>query len=205
MALALAISGGVSLYVATDPTIFNFIFSRGLFLALIIVEFALVIALSWLINKINAFTAMLLFILYSVVTGLTLSIIFLAYQFNSIISIFTSAAMIFAAMSLYGYTTRRNLTGIGTLAFFGLIGIIIASLINMFIGNGMVDTIIGGVGVIVFIVLTAYDTQKIKLMGLIGNDGTDGGKKMAIRGALMLYLDFINLFLSLLRLFGKRR
>jgi len=205
MAFALAISGGMAFYVANDPTIFNFIFSRGLFTALIIVELGLVIALSWLINKINAFTATLFFVIYSLVTGLTLSVIFLAYEFNSIVSIFTSTAMIFAAMSIYGYITRRNLTGIGTLAMFGLIGIIIASLINMFVGNGMVDTIIAGIGVIVFIVLTAYDTQKIKMMSLGHTAWTDDSKKAAISGALMLYLDFINLFLSLLRLFGNRR
>jgi len=133
-------------------------------MTLIIVELGLVIGLSWLINKINATTAIVFFVLYSIITGLTLSVIFLAYDFNSIVSIFTSAAMIFAGMSIYGYITHRDLTGIGTLAMFGLIGIVIASLINIFVGNGMVDTIIGGIGVIVFIVLTAYDTQKIKMM-----------------------------------------
>lgn len=205
MAVALVISGGMAYYVATDPTLFNLILSRGLFTTLIIVELVLVIALSWLLHRLNAFMATVFFVLYSLVTGLTLSVIFLAYQFNSIVSIFASTAMIFAAMSIYGYTTRRDLTGVGTLAMFGLFGIIIAAVINIFVGNGMVDTIIAGIGVIVFVVLTAYDTQKIKAMSVMGLEGTDEGRKVAIRGALMLYLDFINLFLSLLRLFGNRR
>ena len=149
--------------------------------------------------------AITLFVLYSIVTGLTLSVIFLVYQMGSIVSIFGVTALIFAAMSIYGYTTQKDLTGIGTMALFGLFGIIIASVINLFLGNTVADTIISIIGVIVFIALTAYDTQKIKEMNVLGNEGTDDDKKEAIMGALTLYLDFINLFLKLLSLFGKRK
>ena len=172
---------------------------------LLLAELALVFGLSWLIKKMNALTATIMFILYSFLTGLTLSVIFLVYQLGSIVSIFGVTAGIFAAMSAYGYYTKRDLTGIGTLAIFGLFGIVIAGIINLFIQNSMTDFVINVIGVVVFIALTAYDTQKIKTMNVIGNEGTDDDKKEAIMGALTLYLDFINLFLKLLSLFGKRR
>jgi FtsH-binding integral membrane protein len=123
-----------------------------------------------LIKKINAITAMLLFALYSFTTGLTLSVIFLVYELGSIVSIFGISALVFAAMSIYGYTTKKDLTGIGTMAIFGLIGIIIAAIVNLFLQNTMFDMIISIIGVIVFIALTAYDTQRIKEMNIIGNE-----------------------------------
>jgi uncharacterized protein len=153
----------------------------------------------------NAITAMILFVLYSVLTGLTLSVIFLVYELGSIVSIFGIASLIFAAMSIYGYTTKKDLTGIGTIAIFGLIGIIIAGIVNIFLQNSVFQTIISIIGVIVFIALTAYDTQKIKSMNIIGNERTEEDTKEAIIGALTLYLDFINLFLKLLSLFGSRK
>ncbi len=205
MAFALLISGGVAYYVSTDSNLLKMIFESGLFTPLLFLELGLVIGLSWLIKKMNATTAIVLFITYSFVTGLTLSVIFLVYQMSSIVSIFGVTALIFAAMSLYGYTTQKDLTGIGTMAIFGLFGIVIASIVNLFLGNTMVDTVISAIGVIVFIALTAYDTQKIKAMNIIGNEGTDDDKKEAIIGALTLYLDFINLFLDLLSLFGKKK
>lgn len=172
---------------------------------LLLAELALVFGLSWLIKKMNSLTATIMFILYSFVTGLTLSVIFLVYQLGSIVSIFGVTAVIFTIMSIYGYYTKRDLTGIGTLAFFGLIGIIIAGIVNLFVQNTLADFIISAIGVVVFIALTAYDTQKIKSMNILGNEGTEEDKKEVIMGALTLYLDFINLFLKLLRLFGKRR
>lgn len=123
-----------------------------------------------MINKMNAITAMTLFVLYSVVTGLTLSVIFLVYQLGSIVSVFGIASLIFAAMSIYGYTTKKDLTGIGTIAIFGLIGIIIAGIVNIFLQNSVFQTIISIIGVVIFIALTAYDTQKIKSMNIIGNE-----------------------------------
>ena len=149
----------------------------------------------------NALTAMLLFILYAFMTGLTLSVIFLVYQLGSIVTIFGVTALIFGAMSLYGYQTKRDLTGIGTMAIFGLFGIVIAGLVNLFFQSSLANFIISAIGVVVFIGLTAYDTQKIKSMNIIGNEGTDEDRKEAIIGALTLYLDFINLFLDLLSLF----
>jgi FtsH-binding integral membrane protein len=137
---------------------------------LLLVELGLVMGLSWLIQKMNALTATIMFILYSFITGLTLSVVFLVYELGSIVSIFGVTAVIFTAMSVYGYYTKRDLTGIGTLAFFGLIGIIIAGLVNLFVQNTMADFIISAIGVIVFIALTAYDTQKIKSMNIIGNE-----------------------------------
>jgi FtsH-binding integral membrane protein len=137
---------------------------------LLLVELGLVMGLSWLIQKMNAITATIMFILYSFVTGLTLSVVFLVYELGSIVSIFGVTAAIFTTMSVYGYYTKRDLTGIGTLAFFGLIGIIIAGLVNLFVQNTMADFIISAIGVIVFIALTAYDTQKIKSINIIGNE-----------------------------------
>lgn len=205
MAFALLISGGVAYYVSTDSNLLKMILDSGLFTPLLFLELGLVIGLSWLIKKMNATTAIVLFIAYSFLTGLTLSVIFLVYELGSIVSIFGVTALIFAAMSLYGYTTQKDLTGIGTMAIFGLFGIVIASIVNLFLGNTMVDTVISAIGVIVFIALTAYDTQKIRTMNVIGNEGTDDDKKEAIMGALTLYLDFINLFLDLLSLFGKKK
>lgn len=205
MAFALVVSGGVAYYVANDLTLIVWIFEKGLFIPLLLLELALVMGLSWLIKKMNATLATFLFVLYSIITGLTLSVIFLVYELGSIASIFGVTAGIFAAMSLYGYYTKRDLTEIGVLASFGLIGIIIAGLVNLFVQNSIADLIISIIWVIVFIALTAYDTQKIKSMNILGNEWTDEDKKEAIIGALTLYLDFINLFLKLLRLFGKRR
>lgn len=205
MAFALVVSGGIAYYASIDVRLYTLIFENGLFMPLLLVELWLVIGLSWLINKMNAITAITLFVIYSIVTGLTLSVIFLVYELGSIVSIFGITSLIFAAMSIYGYTTQKDLTGIGTMAIFGLIGIIIAGIVNLFLQNSVFDMIISIIGVIVFIALTAYDTQKIKSMNIIGNEWTDEDTKEAIIGALTLYLDFINLLLKLLSLFGKRK
>lgn len=205
MAVALVVSGATAFYVSSDITIFKYIVTSGYYLPLLLLELGLVVVLSWLINKMSAGVAIVLFMIYSFVTGLTLSVIFIVYQLNSIVSIFGATALIFGSMSAYGYYTKKDLTGIGTLAIFGLFGIIGAGLVNLWVQNSTADFVISIIGVIVFVALTAYDTQKIKEMNIIGNEGTEEDTKEAVIGALTLYLDFINLFLKLLALFGRRR
>jgi hypothetical protein len=161
--------------------------------------------LSARIRRMNATTATAIFIGYSLLNGLTLSSIFLLYTSSSIASTFFITAGTFAVFALVGYTTKSDLTRLGSLLFMAVIGIIIASVVNMFLGSSQLDYIISFVGVLVFTGLVAYDTQKIKEMNIIGNEGTDEDRKEAIMGALTLYLDFINLFIFLLRLFGDRK
>jgi len=206
MFLGLAISGAVAFGVATTPALVTMILGNKLiFWGIIILEFILVISLAAFIKKISANLAMFMFLLYSVLTGLTLSAIFLIFTLGSIGSVFFIAALMFGIMAIYGYTTNADLTNMGKIMFMGLIGIIIAGVFNMFMRSPMIDFITSIIGVIVFTGLTAYDVQHIKKHNIIGNEGTDEDKKEAISGALHLYLDFINLFLRLLNLFGKRR
>jgi FtsH-binding integral membrane protein len=160
--------------------------------------------LSFGINRLQPGTALMLFFVYAGLLGLSLASIFLVYTGASITRVFFVSAAAFGALSLYGYTTQRDLTGIGSFMFMGLIGIIIASLVNIFLKSTGLDWAISIIGVIVFAGLTAYDTQSIKEMYSPMDDGTVGGRK-AVMGALRLYLDFINLFLMLLRLMGDRR
>ncbi len=164
---------------------------------------AFVLVLSFGINKLSASTAQLLFWAFAAVMGLSLSSIFLVYTGASIAQVFFISAATFGVMSLYGYTTKRDLTGIGNFLFMGLIGLIIASVVNIFLHSGPLDFIISAVGVLIFVGLTAYDTQKIKESYSV-SFGAEVLAKGAIMGALRLYLDFINLFLMLLRLFGNR-
>ncbi len=175
--------------------------NKLLFYGLMLGELGLVIAISGAINRLSEAMATSLFILYSAMNGVTFSIIFLVYTADSIGSTFLVTAGMFGAMSAYGYLTRSDLTSWGSFLFMGLIGVIIASLVNIFLGSSAVSWIISCCGVIVFTGLTAYDTWKIKAMATSGV----GGRKPAILGALTLYLDFINLFLMLLRLSGDRR
>jgi FtsH-binding integral membrane protein len=158
-----------------------------------------------MVGRMSADTATFVFLLYAVVNGLTLSVIFMVYTAGSIAGTFLVTAGTFGAMALYGYTTKRDLTSWGNLLFMALIGLILSSVVNMFFHNPMVYWITTYAGILIFVGLTAYDTQKIKEMNIIGNEGTDEDRKEAIMGALMLYLDFINLFLYLLRLFGRSR
>jgi len=160
--------------------------------------------LSFGINRLQPGTALMLFFVYAGLLGLSLASIFLVYTGASITRVFFISAAAFGALSLYGYTTQRDLTSIGSFMFMGLIGIIIASLVNIFLKSTGLDWAISIIGVIVFAGLTAYDTQSIKEMYSPMDDGTVGGRK-AVMGALRLYLDFINLFLMLLRLMGDRR
>ena len=206
MTLALAITGLTAYGVATSPALLSLIFSSKVtFFGLIIAEFALVFAISGAINRLSLSTATLLFILYSVVNGATLSSIFFAFSVATIGKVFFITAGTFGAMALVGYTTKTDLTSMGKLLFMALLGIIIASVVNIFVASSGLDLILSYVGVLVFVGLTAYDTQKIKQMCQAAPDAGETTQKLALIGALSLYLDFINLFLYLLRIFANNR
>ena len=180
------------------------IFASPLMWVLVLAPLGLVMLLSFGINRLSANTALTLFFVYAGLLGLSLATIFLAYTGVSITRVFFISAATFGAMSLYGYTTQRDLTAIGSFLFMGLIGLVIASLVNIFLQSSGLYWVISVVGVLIFVGLTAYDTQSIKEMYDVNDDGTVAGRK-AVMGALRLYLDFINLFLMMLRLFGDRR
>jgi len=208
MAIGLGITGVVAYGVANSPGVRDIVFGAPLvFFGLIIAQLAMVFMISARIQRMQASTATMLFIVYSALNGATLSSIFLAYAQSSITSTFFICAATFTACSVYGWTTRRDLTTMGGFLTMGLIGIVIASVVNMFFQSGAVSTIVSYVGVLVFVGLTAYDTQEIKNMALSQPADLDAGavRKGAILGALKLYLDFINLFLMLLRIFGSSR
>ena len=175
-----------------------------LFWGLIIAEFGLVIAISAAINKLSLTTATLLFILYSVINGATLSFIFAVYTMSSIASVFFITAGTFAVMAVVGYTTKKDLTSMGKILLMALIGIIIATVVNIFLKSTGLEMIVSYLGVLIFVGLTAYDSQKIKLMLQTAPDAGEGAQKLALLGALSLYLDFVNLFIYLLRIFGRR-
>ena len=207
MAGGLAITGFIAYYVASTPSIRDLIFGNPiLFYGMIIGELALVFFLSARVNKIQASTATSLFIFYAALNGATLSCIFMIYTASSITSTFFICAATFVTCSIYGMVTKRDLTSLGGFMTMGLIGIIIASVVNMFLRSSGMSLIISYIGVIVFVGLTAYDTQKLKEMAVSQPAGLDAGvvRKGAIMGALTLYLDFINLFLMLLRILGNR-
>ena len=207
--LAYQAAGGDSIAVVgntvTGLTAFGqAIFGSPLMWLFVLAPLGLVMLLSFGINRLAASTALLLFFVYAGLLGLSLASIFLAYTGASITRVFFISAATFGAMSLYGYTTRRDLTAVGSFLFMGLIGIIIAGLVNIFLHSSALYWAISVIGVLIFVGLTAYDTQSIKEMYDVHVDGTIAGRK-AVMGALRLYLDFINLFLMLLRLFGDRR
>lgn len=204
MTCALIITGLTAYYVAHSYEALSIIFgSKIAFYGLIFAEFGLVIGLSTAINRISALTATLMFILYSVINGALLSSLFMLYTISSIGTTFMITAGTFGVMALYGSITKTDLSKIGNICFMALIGIIIASVVNIFLKNSMMDMIISGVGVILFVGLTAWDSQKIKAL-LANAPDEEVGQKIAVLGALTLYLDFVNLFLYLLRFFGKR-
>ena len=206
MSFALAITALVAMYVASQPNLVKLIIGNKIFFyGLMIGEVLVVMALVGFIEKMSAATATAVFFAYSVMNGLTLSVIFLAFTATSITSTFFITAGTFGAMSAYGYFTKRDLTSIGNICFMALIGLIIATIVNIFWNNGIFNWIIGCIGVLIFVGLTAYDTQKIKELGAQVDENSEAGRKGAVMGALALYLDFINLFLMLLRLFGDRR
>jgi len=178
---------------------------RGIIRLLFAAQIVTVLAFTFLAQKMKASGAATLFFLYSVLTGITLSSIFLVYTTSSITTTFLVTAGTFGGMSIYGFVTKRDLSGVGHFMMMGLWGLIIASIANFFMRSETIYWVTTFMGVLVFTGLTAYDTQKIKELNVIGNAGTDEDHKEAIHGALVLYLDFINMFLYLLRLFGRRR
>ncbi len=206
MTIGLLTTTAAAFFMLTSASLQQMIFgNRMAFYGLMIAEFGLVIFMTAAINRISSATATLMFLGYSALNGITFSAIFLVYTQSSIVSTFLVTAGTFAAMSMYGYATKRDLTGFGSFLFMGLIGIVIASLVNMFLHNQMIYWITSYLGVFIFVGLTAYDTQKIKRIGQAGFASEQHYKKAAILGALTLYLDFINLFLMLLRIMGNRR
>ena len=206
MAGGLAVTALVSWFTLSSPALLNIVFgNRLVFFGLLIGELALVVWLSGMVGKMSATTAAAVFIAYSALNGLTLSAVFLAYTAGSLASTFVVTAGTFGAMSLYGSVTKRSLAGVGSFAFMGLIGVVIAGVVNIFLKSTMLEFVVSCVGVIVFVGLTAYDTQRLKAMGATLDADSEEGRKGAVRGALSLYLDFVNLFLMLLRLFGRRR
>ena len=206
MTAGLAITGFMAFYVSNNETIMSIIFGNPIMpIVLMIAQIGLVFWLASRVMQMSVSQATGVFMLYAGLTGVTFSFIFVVYTSASITSTFLVTAGTFGAMSLYGYTTKKDLTSWGSFLFMGLIGIIIASVVNMFMQSTMMHMIITYAGVLIFVGLTAYDTQKIKEMNILGNEGTDEDTKEAVRGALTLYLDFINLFLMLLRLMGDRR
>ena len=205
MTLALVITGLTSYGVATSPGILTAIYQNQiLFWGLVIAEFALVFGVSAAINKISLSVATLMFILYSVINGALLSYIFLVYTTSSIATVFFITAGTFAAMAFVVYTTKTDLTSMGKILLMGLIGLIIATVVNLFIKSSGFTLILSYVGVLIFVGLTAYDSQKIKQMLLQAPDASEASQKIALLGALSLYLDFINLFIYLLRILGRR-
>ena len=182
----------------------HLIFQSPLMWVLVLAPLGMVFFMSYRINRLSASAALTMFFVYAGMLGLSLASIFLVYTGDSITRVFFISAATFGAMSLYGYTTQRDLTGVGSFMFMGLIGIVVAMLVNVFLRSSGLDWAISVIGVLIFVGLTAYDTQRIKEMYSPMDDGTSAGRK-AVMGALSLYLDFINLFLMLLRLFGDRR
>ena len=206
MTLALIITGVTAYGVANSPGVINAIYSNSAVMwGLIIAELTLVIGISAAINRLSLATATLLFVLYSAINGVVLSSIFLVYTTSSIASVFFITAGTFAVMAFVGYTTKADLTSLGKILLMALIGLIIASLVNVFfLKSTGFDLIISYVGVLIFVGLTAYDSQKIKQMLMMAPDAGESSQKLALLGALSLYLDFINLFIYLLRILGKR-
>lgn len=207
MTMALAITGLVAMYMAKSLTLLQMILGSpfGMW-GLLIAEIGLVWYLSARIQKISFATATVLFIIYSILNGATLSVIFLAYTASSIASTFFITAGTFAATGIYGYVTKKDLSSLGSLCIMGVIGLIIATVVNIFLASDALTMVISYIGVALFVGLTAYDTQKIKRL-LLSNDMevNEETQKIALLGALTLYLDFINLFLYLLRILGDRK
>jgi FtsH-binding integral membrane protein len=201
MFVGLLVTAGVAWAVQSNERLLEF--AAGNFFILFIVQLGLVVAISAAINRISATFALALFFVYAATLGITIGLIVMAYTQTSVVTAFLSASAMFGAAALYGATTKRSLAGIGGILFMGLIGIVVASLLNIILGNSMLSWAIAVVGVVIFTVLTAYDVQRIQAGDLAARTGSM--EKAAVIGALHLYLDFINLFLFMLRLFGGNR
>jgi len=206
MTLGLALTGVVALYVASsDALVRTLLSNRVLFFGLIAGELVLVLVLAGRAMRMSVRGAVVAFLLYAALNGVTFSVLFLAYAQSTIASAFFVTAGTFAAVSVYGYTTRRDLAGIGGFAVMGLVGLIIASVVNLFLRNPALQWVTTYAGVIVFVLLTAYDTQKLKRIHQAARVDGASETQASILGALTLYLDFINLFLFILRILGGRR
>ena len=194
-------SGGFMYTLMANPVVFY---------GAMILQIVIALAMSGAVNRITSSVATVLFMVYAALTGFTFSFLALVFELSSLLFTFGLTAFIFLCMSLYGYVTKNDLTRVGTLAFFGLLGIILGGIVNLFLRNTMLDFFITSIGIVIFVALIAYDTQKIKAMYMGASyagysEDSEPVRKMAIYGALTLYLDFINLFLKLLRLFGRRK
>jgi FtsH-binding integral membrane protein len=207
MASGVLLTGIVAMYFANamiaDPALKETIFGGPLGMVLMFSPFIMVLVMSFGINKLSPLALQACYWVFAALMGVSLSSILLVYTGASVAKVFFITAATFGSLSLYGYTTKKSLSGMGSFLFMGLIGLIIASIVNMFLGSGMLDFVISVIGVLIFAGLTAYDTQKIKQMYIDGH-GSETTAKLSIMGALKLYLDFINMFLFMLRLFGSR-
>lgn len=209
MMLGVALTSLIAYTIASRPELaMKIVMNRAIFYGLLIAQLGAVIVLSAAIKKLNALAATAIYLGYAALVGITFSVLFFVYTQSSIMHVFAITAVSFGGLSAFGYVTKRDLGPIGSFCMMGLFGMVGFALISIFFPSVMTETaskVYGIVGIVVFAGLTAYDTQKIKAMNVIGNEGTEEDLKEAIYGALKLYLDFINLFLSLLRIFGKRR
>ena len=207
MSFGLAVTGGLSLYAANSEALLRMLFGNGMmpFWIIVIIQLGIVFYISSRVAKLSPTMASGLFVVYAALNGVILAPIFLIYTSESIASTFFVTAGTFGAMSLYGYTTKRDLSGLGSFLIMGLIGVIIATIVNIWLRNQTVMWVVTYIAVIVFVLLTAYDTQKIKRMAYELEQNEDLRASVAVLGALSLYLDFINLFIHLLRIFGKER
>ena len=207
MALGLFVTAGVAALVSASPLVQVLAGQPIIFLVLMIAELALVIGISWGINRISSSTALALFLAYAMLNGLTLSVLFIVYTLGSIAYTFLASAALFGMMSIIGYTTKIDLTKARTFLLMGVIGLLIAMLVNLFVANSVLGSVITFVGIILFLGLTIFDTQRIKRMtaAALQQGNEDIEARLGIIGALSLYLDFINLFLFMLRLGGRRR
>ena len=206
MTFALLITGGTSYLVASMPNVISTVITNQfLFYGLLITELLLVVWISAALHKLSLLQATMIFITYAILNGITLSLLLLIYTEQSITTVFFVTAGTFAVMSLWGYTTGADLSTMGKLCTMGLVGLILATIVNLFLNNGFLMMILSYIGVIVFVGLTAYDTQKIKTMLCKAEEPDEEYQKLALMGALTLYLDFINLFIYMLRIFGSRK
>lgn len=205
MALALCLTGGIAFLVASTPALLNLVFGSGLQWLFILAPLGVVMYMSFAFNSMSVQKAKGWFWFYSALMGVSLSSLFLIYTGESIARVFFITASVFGSMSLYGYTTKKDLTNFGSFLMMGLLGIIIASLVNMFMHSNMIQFVVSILGLFIFIGLTAYDTQKLKDMFYqVGGSG-EAADKVAVFGALNLYLDFINIFIYLMQFLGNRK
>ncbi|MGD0463505.1 MAG: Bax inhibitor-1/YccA family protein [Tepidisphaeraceae bacterium] len=205
MAVGLAVTASVGWLVSTNTAALRHVLSGGAMLGIVIAEFVLVIAISAAVNRISAAVATALFVLFAALNGLLLSTIFLVYSLPSIAGTFVACAAMFAVMSLYGMFTKTDLTSMGKILFMALIGLIVASIVNLFVASSALYWLVSYAGVIIFAGLTAYDTQRLQVMAVQTQGNAAMAARLSVTGALILYLDFINMFLYLLRFMGKKR